>query len=91
MYSPELRDDAFCFGLNFNISKLVYWLLVISGVRQGSILGPLFFTIFINDLPGVISANNELALYADDSKVFKLIKTIDDQESFQHDRSYSNY
>ena len=24
MYSPEPRDDAFCFGLKFNVSKAIY-------------------------------------------------------------------
>ena len=38
-----------------------------SSVPQGSVLGPLLFTIFINDLPDKIK--NECKLYADGSKI----------------------
>ena len=44
------------------------WLNIPSGVPQGSISGPLFFVIFISDLPEVVSVGNTLAMYADDCK-----------------------
>ena len=59
------------------------WADVISGVPQGSVLGPLLFVIFINDLPNHVIA--ALLLYADDSKVYKEITCENDIELLQTD------
>ena len=46
------------------------WKDVISGVPQGSVLGPVLFVIFINDLPDCLAHDSEIYMYADDSKIF---------------------
>ena len=46
------------------------FLPVTAGVSQGSILEPLLFMLFINDIPNAISKETSLPLFADDSEVF---------------------
>ena len=45
---------------------------VVSGVPQGSILGPVLFLLYVNDLPDAVSSST-VATFADDTKLFKTI------------------
>jgi retron-type reverse transcriptase len=50
---------------------------VTSGVPQGTVLGPILFLLFINDLAEYIQ-HSTLRLFADDSIIYKQIKKRDD-------------
>ena len=62
------------------------WLPAKSGVPQGSILGPLLFLVFINDIFSVqLSEGSSLQVYADDILLFKSLSSRSDLAVFQHD------
>ena len=61
------------------------WLPVTSGVPQGSILGPLLFLVYCNDAQYYIQENSTLALFDDDSKLFRSLDVSSCIISLQQD------
>ena len=60
-----------------------HWSPVTSGVPQGSILGPLSFTLFINDLPDEAAYGLTVALYADDTKLYQHVSSAEHSDLIQ--------
>ena len=68
--------------VNGNMSS---WDDVSSGVPQGSVLGPILFVLYINDLPNVISPDTGIYLFADDTKLYRQIRSVLDHQILQRD------
>ena len=52
------------------------WEDVTSGIPQGSVLGPVLFVIFINDLPDVVKQS--IQRFADDTKMWSKLSNLQD-------------
>ena len=65
--------------------KTSNWKAAISGIAEGSLMAPLIFSLFINDLPSVI--HSSCLLYADDVKIYRKITSPSDGHELQEDLS----
>ena len=70
------------YRVHVNLSYAL-WSWVTSGIPQSSVLVPLLFLIFINDLIECCVAHSEIYLFADDAKLFKHILNDSDRQSLQ--------
>ena len=70
-FSSYLQNRSQCCSINCYQSTLKK---VICGVPQGSILGPLLFIIYMNDLPAHVQDTN-ITMYADNTSLDKAIRT----------------
>ena len=75
-----LTDRRQCIVIDGEVSN---WKSVLSGVPPGSVLGPLLFLIYINDLDDNITSN--VLKFADDTKVFRKVNTDGDKQHLQND------
>jgi len=78
--SEWLRDGRQRVGIRGVFSD---WLSVISGVAQGSVLGPILFLVYINDLDHGVK--NWILKFADDTKIFSEVSSPEDRLRLHHD------
>ena len=95
LYSLDLPMHLFSWLSNYlkqHLQRVVLhgctspWLPVVSGVPQGSILGPILFLLYINDIFNVqLSKGSTLLVYADDILLFKPLGSPSDIQEPQDD------
>ena len=75
-----LHDRSQCVVTQGAISTPVK---LVSGVPQGSVLGPILFVLYINDLADIFPDDVTSKYFADDAKLYTEIKTGDDIDRLQ--------
>ena len=72
-----LSDRCHCVSVKGSSST---WKPVDSGVPQGSVLGPILFLLYVNDIPEIVKSS--VWIFADDTKIFA---TTDHSDQLQND------
>ena len=81
-FSNYLSNGTQFVGVNGEASDSVP---VISGVPQGSVLGPTLFLIYINGITDISLSDGSKLLYADDLLLYRAIRTVHDYAQLQQD------
>ena len=76
-------------------SSLSYPCTITSGIPQGSVIGPLLFNLFINDISDIIDPTSTIKIFADDVKIYTDISSfpgsfMDRQTNLDHIYQWSH-
>ena len=85
---PKLQAKLDHYGIRNDALKWIdgaqsHYLPVLSGVPQGSVIGPTLFLIYINDLPDYV--NSVVHLFADDAIMYQTMHNEDHCDQLQAD------
>ena len=80
MFQSFLSNTLQRVVLNGQLSK---WAPLLAGAPQGSVLGPLLFLIYINDLPENLESSAKL--FADDTSLFLTVYDLSDSANLLND------
>jgi len=64
-------------------NKTSDYIAVKSGVHRGSVIGPVLFLIFINDIVDIFGSGLTVKLFADDVKIYAIINVVTDSVLLQ--------
>ena len=76
---------SFLTGRTQRIKVDFQWRTVTSGIPQGSVLGPILFVIYINDMPDTLKNASTAAMFADDTKLCRSTDTPNGPIELQED------
>ncbi|GFG36035.1 hypothetical protein Cfor_03721 [Coptotermes formosanus] len=77
-YLSERYQKVFIDNINFSNNAASNWEEVKHGVPQDSILGPLFFLVYVNDLPKITATDAKISLYANDTSIIVTKPNLED-------------
>jgi len=78
--STFLHGRSQCTQINNSYSDFLYFQ---SGIVQGSVLGPLLFVLYTNDVTDIFDNSSVCKLYADDVKLYTVIENPSDYTDMQ--------